>query len=40
MNITHPGQGLSKCALGPFPSGSVPELDLSAGLNDKDVSFY
>jgi hypothetical protein len=39
--MTRPGQGLPKHACGPFPSGySVPELDRSAKLNDKDTSFY
>jgi hypothetical protein len=37
VNMTHPGQGLPKCASGPFPSGNVPKLDMSAKLNDKDA---
>ena len=40
VNMTRPGQGLPKHALGPFPSGYVPKLDMSAELNDKDASFY
>ena len=40
LNMTCPGQGLPKHASGPFPSGYVPELDTSAELNDKNVSFY
>jgi hypothetical protein len=40
VNVTHQGQGLPKHASGPFPSGYVPKLDMSAELNDKDSSFY
>jgi hypothetical protein len=40
VNMTHCGQGLPKHASGPFLSGYVPELDMSAKLNDKDASFY
>jgi hypothetical protein len=36
VNITCPGQDLPKRAWGPFPSGCVPKLDMSAELNDKE----
>ena len=32
VNMTCPDQGLPKNALGPFPSGYVPELDTSSKL--------
>jgi hypothetical protein len=40
VNMTCPGQGLHKHASGPFLSGYVAKLDMSAKLNDKDMSFY
>jgi hypothetical protein len=40
INVTHPGQGLPKHAVGSFPSGYIPKLDTSAELNNKDASFY
>jgi hypothetical protein len=40
VNMTCSGQGLPKHALGPFPSGYVPKLDMPAELNDMDVLLY
>jgi hypothetical protein len=40
LNMTHPGQGLPEHASEPFLSRYVPELDMSAKLNDKDMLFY
>jgi hypothetical protein len=36
---THPGVKLAKHALGPFPTGYIPELDTTPELNDKDATF-
>ena len=37
---THPGLKLAKHAMGPFPTGYIPELDLMPKLNNKDTTFY
>jgi hypothetical protein len=39
VNMTCPGECLTKHALEPFPSGYVPKLDASAKLNDEDMFF-
>jgi hypothetical protein len=37
---TRPGLKLAKHAMGPFPTGYIPELDLMPKLNNKDTTFY
>jgi hypothetical protein len=37
---TSPGVKLAKRALGPFPTGYIPELDTTPALNNKDATFY
>jgi hypothetical protein len=37
---TGPGLKLAKRAMGPFPTGYIPELYMMPKLNDKDVMFY
>ena len=37
---TYPGRSLPKCVTAPFPTGYVPELDVTPELNVDHSSFY